>query len=107
MSMERSLGSWASLEPGQTARETVLFVMGANYEEAHSRLRSAREQFATLDGTGSGGGRETAAGNGLDRERVHRFRVARPGTLFLGGHPTEFPGSRGRTIEPVWLVCAL
>ena len=31
------------LEPGQTARETFLFVMGANYEEAHSRLKEARE----------------------------------------------------------------
>jgi hypothetical protein len=84
------------LEPGQTARETVLFVMGANYKEAHQRLREAREQFASSTEPDRVADRETAPGGTVWIENAFTdFALQGPGHFFWEGSRQGFRGPAG------------
>jgi hypothetical protein len=89
------------LEPGQAARETVLFVMGANYEEAHRRLSSAREQFAPSTDPDPAANRETEPGETepggtvwIENEFTD-FALQGPGHFFWEGSRQSFRGAAG------------
>jgi len=84
------------LEPGQAARETLLFVMGANYEEAHCRLREAREQFATSSERDPATADEPAADGTVWLQNAFTdFALQGPGHFFWEGSRQSYRGPAG------------
>ncbi|TVS19816.1 MAG: hypothetical protein EA424_07130 [Planctomycetaceae bacterium] len=95
-----------ALEPGQAARETVLFVMGANYEEAHGRLSSAREQFAPSTDPDPTADRETEPGETVwIRNAFTDFALQGPGHFSREGSRQSFKGAVGGQLSQFgWYV---
>ncbi len=94
------------LEPGQAARETVLFVMGADYEEAHGRLSSAREQFAPSTDPDPTADRETEPGETVwIRNAFTDFALQGPGRFSREGSRQSFKGAVGGQLSQFgWYV---
>jgi hypothetical protein len=83
------------LNPGEAAREVVVFVMGASYQEAAARLRNARGQFAAvgesdLEAVQEGGGGTVWIGNAFTD-----FALQGPGHFFWEGIRQSFKGAAG------------
>ncbi len=85
-----------SMEVGQSARQTVLFVMGANSEETVARLRAAR------DGCLSAAEPETPAKEEVATEQTiwigndsTDFALQGPGHFFWESIRQSFPGTSG------------
>ncbi|MCL4177659.1 MAG: hypothetical protein KJ072_07905, partial [Verrucomicrobia bacterium] len=85
-----------SLEPGQSARETVLFVMGANYEETAARLREARDGSVPATRPDPPAKREGAADQTVWIENDSTdFALQGPGHFFWESIRQSFKGAPG------------
>ena len=90
--------SWelGSLEPGQSVRETVLFVMGKSYEEAVARLLSARDEFAAHPEPDGEAERMTETEETVWIENAFTdFALQGPGHFFWEGSRQGFRGPAG------------
>ena len=80
-----------ALAPGQAARETVLFVMGSDYEKALERLHDARRQFAA-DAAAADAEPDPGAGRDPGNEPVPTTEpdTAADGTVWIENAFTDF-----------------
>jgi hypothetical protein len=97
---------FGSLEPGQSVSETVLLVMGANYEQAAARLQTARTQFASgAQSAPEAAGEIEPGGTVWIENALTDFALQGPGRFSWEGARQSFKGSAGGQLSQFgWYV---